>query len=184
MMHTLAALLALLAAPFWETKAPQDWSDEDIELVLHDSPWAQTIDPQPVVQVFLATAKPVREAEDEFARRAGKAANFEYQDYMKGEGARNVVLAVAYPKWAELDHEKESARMQEECVMKVGRKKYGIIGHFPPIPSDKYLRLVYPRVVTEADKSVVFELYLPDNGPYREVEFRVKEMMYKGKLEM
>jgi hypothetical protein len=46
------------------------------------------------------------------------------------------------------------------------------------------LRLVYPRVVTERDKSVVFELYLPGNGPYHEAEFRVREMRYKGKLEM
>ena len=68
--------------------------------------------------------------------------------------------------------------------MKVGRKKYKMLGHFPPIPSDPYLRLVFPRVVTESDKSVIFELYLPGNGPYHDAEFRVREMIYQGKLEM
>jgi hypothetical protein len=74
--------------------------------------------------------------------------------------------------------------MQDESIMKVGRKKYQMVGHFPPTPSDKFLRLVYPRVVTAADKSVIFELYLPGNGPYHEAEFRVRDMLYKGKLEM
>jgi hypothetical protein len=83
-----------------------------------------------------------------------------------------------------LDDAGESRHMQEESIMKVGRKKYQILGHFPPIPSDPYLRLVYPRVVTPADKSVTFELYLPGAGPYHVAEFRVRDMIYKGKLEM
>ena len=74
--------------------------------------------------------------------------------------------------------------MEEESIMRVGRQKYKMEGHFPPVPSDPFLRLVYPRVATERDKSVNFELYLPGYGPYHEAEFRVRDMMYKGKLEM
>jgi len=49
---------------------------------------------------------------------------------------------------------------------------------------DPFLRLVYPRVVGEHDKTVTFELYLPGYGPYHEAEFRVRDLQYKGKLEM
>ena len=36
-MHLVCAWLALLAAPFWETKAPSDWTDAQIERLLHDT---------------------------------------------------------------------------------------------------------------------------------------------------
>jgi hypothetical protein len=32
----------LLAADFWEKKAPQDWTAEEVDTILTDSPWAQT----------------------------------------------------------------------------------------------------------------------------------------------
>jgi hypothetical protein len=183
-MQLLWVILALLAAPFWETKAPKDWSEEDLRLLLNDSPWAQAAEPSPAVQVYLATARPIREAEAELARRRGNPLNDEYEDYVRKEGDKNLVVAVAFPNLTALEDGEESHRMQEESIMKVGHKKYKMVGDFPPIPSDRYLRLVFPRVVTETDKSVTFELYLPGNGPYHEVEFRVREMMYKGKLEM
>jgi len=70
-------------------------------------------------------------------------------------------------------------------VLKVGRKKYKITGQFPPTPMDPYLRLVYPREVGPNDKSLVFELYLPGVGrTYQIVEFRMKELLYRGKPEM
>lgn len=37
----LAGAAVLLAADFWEKKAPQDWTAEEIESILTDSPWAQ-----------------------------------------------------------------------------------------------------------------------------------------------
>jgi len=183
-MHLICILLAWLAAPFWETTAPKDWTDEQIQLLLNDSPWAQAADPKPTVQIYLATATPVREAEAELARRNDKPIGDDYVDFVRDEGSRNVVLAIAYTNWTALEDAGESRRMQDESVMKIGRKKYQITGHFPPTKSDKFLRLVYPRVVTDTDKSIVFELYLPGNGPYHEAEFRVRDMVYKGKLEM
>ena len=69
--------------------------------------------------------------------------------------------------------------------MIVGRKKYKMTGHFPPSAGDPYLRIAFPREVTAADKSVNFELYVPGVGiPFRSVEFRVKDMTVKGKLEI
>jgi hypothetical protein len=183
-MHLVCLLLALLAAPFWETKAPGEWTDAQIELLLHDSPWAEMAAPAPDVQVYLATAHPLREAEAELARRRGKPLNEEYTDYIGREGANKLVLAIAYKNYTALADGGEAHSMEEESIMRVGRQKYKMEGHFAPVPSDPFLRLVYPRVATERDKSITFELYLPGYGPYHEAEFRVRDMVYKGKLEM
>jgi hypothetical protein len=183
-MHVICVLLAFLAAPFWETTAPKDWTDEQVQLLLNDSPWAQAAGPKPEVQIYLATAGPTQQAEAELARRRKKPLGDDYLDYMKEEGSQKVVLAIAYANWTALEEAEESRRMQDESVMKVGRKKYQMMGHFPPTPSDKFLRLVYPRAATAEDKTVIFELYLPGNGPYHDAEFRVRDMLYKGKLEM
>jgi hypothetical protein len=75
--------------------------------------------------------------------------------------------------------------MEEESVMKIGRKKYKMTGHFPPAPDDPYLRLVFPRQVGPKDKTVEFDLYLPGVADsYRTVEYPIKDMAYKGKLEL
>ncbi len=96
-----------------------------------------------------------------------------------------LVLAVFLPRPDVLLDPLEAKRMEEECLLKVGRKKHKMIGHFPPAPSDPYLRLVYPRAVSATDKAFSFELYLPGvPAPYRTVEFRVKDLTYKGALEM
>jgi len=183
-MHLVCAWLALLAAPFWETKAPGDWTDAQIERLLHDSPWAEMAEPAPAVQVYLATARPVREAEAELARRRAKPLNEEYVDYLAQEGADKLVVAIAYKNLAALEDAGEAHRMEEESIMRVGHQKYKMDGHFPPVPSDPFLRLVYPRAATTRDKTIAFDLYLPGYGPYHEAEFRLRDMLYKGKLEM
>jgi len=183
-MHLVCVLLALLTAPFWETKAPVDWTDTQIELLLHDSPWAEMAEPAPAVQVYLATARPAREAEAELARRRGKPLNDEYADYLAHEGANKLIVAISYKNLTALADADEARHMEEESIMKVGRQKYKMEGHFPPEPSDPFLRLVYPRAATARDKTITFELYLPGYGPYHEAEFRVRDMLYKGKLEM
>jgi len=183
-MHLVCAFLALLAAPFWETKAPGGWSDTQIELLLHDSPWAEMSEPAPDVQVYLATAQPMREAEAERARRRGQPLNEEYTEYVAKEGANKLIVAIAYKNLTALADGEEEKRMEEESIMRVGREKYKMEGHFPPEPSDPYLRLVYPRAAGERDKTIRFELYLPGYGPYHEAEFRMRDMRYKGRLEM
>jgi hypothetical protein len=144
------------------------------------------------VQVYLATAGPMEKAERERARRealkkpAPDDPLFEdYRGWVEENRAKQIVLAVAVTKNDVLADEAEIRRMEDECVMHVGKKKYKMTGHFPPSLGDRYLRLAFPREVQATDKSVIFDLYLPGVPiPYREVEFKVKDMVSDGKLEM
>jgi hypothetical protein len=69
--------------------------------------------------------------------------------------------------------------------MIIGKKTYKIVGHFPPTKDDPVLRLVFPREAESTDKNVIFHLYLPGVPfPERELEFRVKDLIYHGKLSM
>ena len=190
-MPALAALFFFLSQPFWETKPPEKWSDREIDMVLHASPWVQTANPEPAVLVYFATAAPIEEAEAELRLRLKKNPNPmlepdpDYVEFLSTHRADTFVLAVTYPTLAGLGDARESKRMEEESVMVIGKKSYGILGHFPPTPSDPVLRLIFPRAVKPTDKTVVFRLYLGGlKFPEREVEFRVKDLTYQGKLEM
>jgi len=199
MMNHIVLLWALLAAPppFWESKAPHDWTDLEITGLLNDSPWARTalsqgIASQPGIQTYLASALPVQEAEAELKRRrqirnrpAGPIETDEYLEFLKQHQDESIVLTVLFPDPLRLANAKEAMRMEEESFMKIGRKKYKMTGHFPPTPDDPYLRLVFPRQLGPKDKTVEFDLYLPGTpDPYRIAEYVIKELMYKGKLEI
>jgi hypothetical protein len=73
--------------------------------------------------------------------------------------------------------------MEEESQLKAGGKKYKMTGYFPPAGADPVLRLVFPRpngVVKDLD----FELYVPGaSAPYRQATFRVKDLLYRGRVE-
>jgi hypothetical protein len=190
----LCALLA--AAPFWETKAPREWTAAELTDMLNRSPWAQPAIgsgfPAAGVQTYLSTAEPMRQAEAELLRRraiAGRAPEpsetEEFRHFIEQQHSESIVLTVRFTDSNALADAKELKRMEEECIMKVGRKKYKITGHFPPTPSDPYLRLVFPRQVAMSDKIVEFDLYLPGtNQPYRIAEYVIKDLMYRGKLEL
>jgi hypothetical protein len=189
-MHWLGVLLFFFGVPFWETKPPAQWSAREIDTVLHASPWAEPLGPAPEVLVTLATAAPIEAAEDEARlRRKNTLADLDpsYAYYVTGHRDGEFVLAIAYPeravaaKWSE----EETRHMQEESVLLVGGKSWHIRGYFPPTAADPVLRLVFPRVVAEADKRVVFRLYLAGlEFPEREIGFAVKDLLYHGKLEM
>jgi hypothetical protein len=186
-MRASLLLLALLArAPFWETKPPAQWTEDELRELLTDSPWAQqaTDSQGERVQVYLATARPIREAERELAGRSAPsedASSGEYEEFIRENSARQIVLAVALSNIKALEDPADVRRMEENCFLKVGRKKHKITGYFPPGPGDPYLRLVFPRAVTPADTSLVFELYLPGTPkPYRLAEFRIKDLNYRG----
>jgi hypothetical protein len=192
-MPLLVLLLASLLAgkPFWESNPPADWSEDDIARILTDSPWtsaAATAREEGGVRVLLATAAPVRLAEQERARRealrhpTGEEAPEadEVREFLRDNANSSIVLAVSLPASA-LDDPAERKRMEEECVLRVGRKKFKMTGHFPPSPGDPMLRLVFPRAVASVDRGFRFDLYLPSTAnPYRTVEFRLKELLYKG----
>ena len=190
-MLALFILLPLSAPPFWEAKLPAEWTDEQVQELLSDSPWAQPAQ-NPLeeggVPAYLATARPIQEAERELLRRATKQtaeedeSAEEYRAFLRENQGKCIILAVRLPGW---NAQAEAKKMEEESVLKVGRKKYKMAGHFPPTPADPYLRLVFPRAIQTSDKAFSFELYLPwVPGPYRTVEFRMKDLTYKGVIEM
>ncbi|HLX45768.1 MAG TPA: hypothetical protein VKR43_20135 [Bryobacteraceae bacterium] len=194
----LLAVLFWLAAPFWEAKAPVDWTELEITQLLTDSPWAQMLVPNSQagsspVQMFLATAAPIEQAEHQWdlrfkKNRPGAPANNrdeEFQAWLNENRAKQIVIAVLVNLPQALSDEQETRRMQDESVMRVGRKKLKMTGYFPPSAADRYLRLAFPREVTANDKTVTFDLYLPGVPiPFRQAEFKVKDMLFKGKLEM
>jgi hypothetical protein len=189
-------LCALLAAPFWEAKAPRDWTDAEIARLLSDSPWARAAIAQAIVgsagiQTYLSSALPVQEAEAEVKRRRqirnrpGPVETDEYLEFLKEQHGDSIVLTVGFPDPTQLANTAEVKRMEEECYMQVGRKKYKMTGHFPPTADDPYLRLVFPRAIGPKDKRIEFDLYLPGAPePYRLAEYVIAELMYKGKLQL
>jgi hypothetical protein len=164
------------------------WTDREIDTVLHASPWAEMVGPSPEVLVYLATAAPLEEAEGELRLR-GKhplpEPDPDYANYLREHREESLVLAVSYAPPMRFGTAEEQRRMEEECEMTIGRKVYKLVGHFPPVTTDPVLRLVFPREVKSTDKAVSFRLYLPGLPfPEREVEFRVKDLMVRGKLQM
>lgn len=175
--------------------------------MLTDSPWAQLVSVNgnvaeaPSVQVFLATAAPMRQAEQERERRARlirkpgtpdpadsfkvDPLNEEYRLWLEDNSATQIVVAVGLPPKSALSDETEIRRMEDECLLRAGRKKWKMTGHFPPSASDPYLRLAFPRQVQMSDKSLILDLYLPGvPQPYRVAQFSLKEMVLAGKLEL
>jgi hypothetical protein len=188
MMHAWRAVaLLFLAPPFWQTRPPDKWSDLEIQELLTESPWAQQLGPTPLV-VYLATAAPIEDAEAEERRRGHSTSprpDFDYADYVRLHREEILVLAVPYPTNTGFGTPDAQHRMEEQSEMRTGGRSYKLLGHFPPAQDDPVLRLVFPRRVQISDKSILFRLYLPGLPfPEREAEFRVKDLTYRGKLEM
>ena len=187
-MRLLLAALFFLAAPFWETKSPERWTDREIDTLRHDSPWAQTVGPDPKILVYLATAGPIEDAEAEARLRPRNPLGEpdpDYLDYLRENRDKHFVLAIPEVTLAGLSKPGEEKTMEEQTLMVIGRRTYKMVGHFPPTPGDPVLRLVFPRETLPTDKSVIFYLYLPGLGySNRETEFRIKDLMYHGKLAM
>jgi hypothetical protein len=188
MTRRLVLAWLFFAQPFWEAKPPDKWTAGELDTIRYNSPWAQTAGPEPRVVVYLATAAPIEEAEAELRLRSKNPLpepDPDYNYYLSQHREDHFVLAIPYPTLSGLGNAREQKRTEEEASMRVGGKSYPIDGYFPPTPSDPVLRLVFPRKVKPADKTVVFRLYLGGlDFPDREVEFRVKDLIYRGKLEM
>jgi hypothetical protein len=191
----IALLLAagLLSAQdrFWE-KPPQEWSEEQLENLLRDSPWAQPAEGSRrtglgagPLQTFLATAKPIRLAEAEWVRRrvrkpevarAIRDARAEFNEYIEKHAGNVIVLAIACDPNALADGQ-DARKMEEDSSLKVGKKKFKLLGHFPPTPADPLLRLMFQRDVDPKAKTLEFEFYLPGGpSPYRQVSYKIAEL--------
>jgi hypothetical protein len=183
-MRALLVMLFFLGPPFWETKTPDKWTDVEIGFLLTNSPWAQGLGPNTVA--YFATAAPVEEGEAELRFRKKSLLpepDADYSIYLSDHRDENFVLAIPYPMVPKLGDAKEQKNLEKDTSMTIGRKTYHMVGHFPPTPSDPVLRLIFPREIKATDKRVKFRLYLVGmDFPDRDVEFEVKDMMYRGKL--
>lgn len=192
----------LLAVPFWESAPPVKWSEEQLIGLLNDSPWAQTVGdvgratrlPGPPVLMYLASATPMRQAEEELIRRRYKQqpdlhaavvdAREEYKAYLAEQGGKVIVVAIPLAAHA-LSDVGETKRMESESLLRVGKRKVKATGHFPPTPADPILRLIFPRDLAEGTKEFTVEVYLPSiSGPYRSATFRVKDLIYRGQPDL
>ncbi|MCU0245253.1 MAG: hypothetical protein MUC42_01690 [Bryobacter sp.] len=194
-MH-LPLLLLLAADPFWASKAPPAWTPDEMVRFFAESPWTAPAEPlTPVpgqarggVIAYLAGAKIVREAEEENLRRvlkeqqyqASREARAEFDEYLASEGAKVIVLAVPVDPRG-FEDPAETQRMTEETVLKAGRRKLKLSGHFPPTPSDPVVRFIFPREIPSGARALEFEVYLPGvPGPYRRAEFPLKNLVLGG----
>src|SRR6266581_5395402 len=118
-MHLLVLLWALLAAPFWESKAPRDWTDRELLGMLSNSPWARPATAEgavrlPDVSTYLASALPMQEAEAEAIRRGRITLSPESEDFrefLRKQKGESIVLTVAYPDPDKLADGREATRM-------------------------------------------------------------------------
>jgi hypothetical protein len=202
LMPYFALLFFMFASPFWQEKMPADWTDVELSEFFVDSPWAQastptrTSAPGVPVQVYLATGDLVVAAEKEHAKRV-KARRKpgtekedplaeEYQVWLEDNRATQIVLAIRIAANPKLSEQGEVKHMEDDSFMQVGRgKKVKMTGHFPPTPQDPYLRLAFPREPLGDEKTVTFGLYVPGLPlPFREVQFKLKDLMVNGKPEL
>lgn len=201
-MHAIFWLAWLVAAPFWEEKPPEKWSEEQLVGLLNNSPWAQSASDTarnsrlqgPPVVIYFSSATVIRQAEEELLRRRFKQdadlfaqvteAREEYNAYLKDQAGKVIVVAVPLEPLA-LNDAGETERMKDESLLRIGKKKLKSTGYFPPTPSDPVLRLIFPRELPESAKDITVEMYLPTvTGPYRSAEFRVKELVYRGQPDL
>ena len=128
-MPVLLPLFFLFAQPFWEAKAPEMWTEQEINVLRTDSPWAQKVGPEPGVVVYLATAQPIEEAETELRVRSkstGHEVDADYLAFLSANRGKCFVLAIPYDRVSGLEKAAESKKMEEESVMVIGKKQYHI----------------------------------------------------------
>ena len=215
LITTATLLLWLFADPFWVAETPRQWTDEQIETLLSYSPWAMMMQAPvgefPAAQTYLATAEPIREAEQEMKRRAethdprgdetpNRKAEFdpyaeEYQLFLDEFGPTHVILAIRISHQEAYYDADELDEMEKESVMKLAGRKVRMTGYFPPSDKDPFLRIAFPKDLSKLNLSdlpkslknekVRFELYVPGvSGPYRAAEFRLADLVLNGKLEL
>ncbi len=199
-MAVLIWLSWVFAVPFWEAP-PSTWTEQQLIDLLSNSPWAQpSLDSRrgtlagPQVVLYLASAAPMRQAENELLRRrfkqqpdlyaAIKDAREEYLAYLSENAGKFIVVAAPLDPQALADAG-ETKRMIDESVLRIGKKKWKSTGHFPPTPSDPVLRLIFPREIPAGAKEITVEVYLPSiAGPYRSAQFPVKDLILRGVPEL
>jgi hypothetical protein len=179
--------LLLLWCHFWDEKSPADWTIEEVQRMLLESPWATVSHAalSPPLPIHVASAEPMIEAEAR-ERQAGRRQGApgpsfdEYQELVRS--GRYIALAVYMPDDRAISDLEESRSLERDSLLHIGKRAYKLYTYFPPSPSDPYLRYLFPRDVKPGDKMLSFDIYVPGAGtPQRHPMFSLKEMMYKGK---
>src|SRR5262245_7238763 len=118
-------LLFLFVQPFWEAQPPAAWSDAQVQSLLVESPWAQSVGPAPPAIAIFATAAPIEQADAELRRRrpSKQTPDIDYLDYVKEHRTESFVLAIPYADLSKLGDAAEGKRLEQDSVMRVGRKK-------------------------------------------------------------
>jgi hypothetical protein len=188
-LHVLLLFPLLQAqSPFWETKQPSDWTSAEVDQLITDSPWATSEG----AHVYFASAKPMREAEALYRRRMERKPgpeavpiDTEYEEFMRERGDRHIVIAVRIPDLNLYADAREAKQVEKDSQIRVGKRKVKPAGLFPPTPSDPYLRLIFPREIDPSAKNIRVELYIPgaEGKPWREFDFELRRMVYRGKTE-
>ena len=178
----LVLLCLLLAGQFWDEKTPAQWSVAEVRTLLTNSPWGQS---GKDLEVHLASALPMKEAEKReraFASKAG-ATSVTFDEYAAMmEDGKYIALAVKIDDPMAVSDNDHMKRVERDCEMRVGGRKFKLVTYFPPSARDPYLRLIFPRVPLSG--ALVFHYYVPGAvGPYRNAEFQTKDLIYRGKIE-
>jgi hypothetical protein len=188
-MAALAAILFLLQhpAPFWESKPPAEWSLAECRQLLTGSPWVQS---DGVNRVYITSAQPVRLAEERLMdarEESGEAPadlDPEYLDFVRERSREYIIVAVHMPNPTLMSDPREAADVAKESRIKIGKRKYKLAAHFPPTPGDPVLRLIFPKKIAGDEKTLTLELYIPGTPtPWRNYEFPLKSLLWKGKPE-
>ena len=182
-------LLLLVAEPFWNTKLPADWSIEEVISMLRQSPWStvSAASSGPAIRAHVASAAPMREAEAKerqaFRTRQDQGASFEDYQEMLATG-KFIALAVLLRDAIPTSDGVEARSLEHNSILHVGHRSYKLVTHFPPTAGDPYLRYIFPRAVKPGDKALLFDIYVPGIVyPQRHIEFDLREMKYRGKIE-
>ncbi len=186
-VRVLVSILMFPNGPFWEALPPGEWTGGQIAALLAESPWVSS---QEGAHIFLASAKPIREAEierwtrrqpeDELAAQEYTESS-EYIEFIRDNADDYIVLAVHIPYPQYLLSPKDTKAMENRCFLVTGGKRHKLVGHFPPTPGDRYLRLVFPRLIDPSTREFHFRLYVPGvPNPYRRVEFLTENLTYHG----
>jgi hypothetical protein len=187
------ALYLLFFAPFWETKPAAEWSAGEVKQMFRASPWAQVAAPmsdtggEKDVYVYLGSASPMRDAEEQrwkFEKKESDSVADEYRTWMTANAGKFIVLAVEAPRSLEFSEAGEVEAMKKDTTLHVDRRRYKLAMYFPPSSSDNRLRFAFPREISAKDKKLRFEFYVPSvRGQFREAEFNLIDLKYKGQPE-
>jgi hypothetical protein len=193
-----AALLLFLAAAqaFWQARPPADWTRTEAQSLLRQSPWAaQAVTESKMaaagVPVLLLTALPVRQAlqridETNMEPTLGdrEAELPEWRVLLRDQSPEYIALGVELPDPASADEARESAEMQKQTSLRIGKRRIRPHTVFPAGPRTPWTIFVFPRPVGPAEKVLRFELFIPGPGnPFRAVEFKTAALDYQGRPE-